>query len=563
MSKLDLVLIHAPSNYDFRHRSILYGPISDVIPSAPLFEMYPIGFVSLGAYLEKYGFHTRVVNIAGRMLRDPRFQVERFMAKLPASLFGIDLHWLPHAHGSLELAKIVKRHHPESKIVFGGLSATYFYRELIQYPQVDFVIRGDSAEVPLLKLLVQMKKNLPVDEVPNLSWKDSQGLPHHNPLSWIPPSLDEFPLDYSYPTRLVISHRDLTSILPFRNWLSYPITMALTCRGCTHGCVTCGGSAYAFQNFYGRLKPAYRHPRLLIRDIRSAQRYLRGPVFIIGDIRQPGEEYAEELLQEIKAEGVKAPLVLELFSPAGRDFFQKIREAMPHFNIQFSIESHDEGVRRTFGKKYSNREVEVTIEEALKAGCRRFDLFFMIGLPQQTFSSVLDTAAYCRHLLRELDYGKRLHPQISPLAPFLDPGSQAFEEPERFGYRRLIHTLEEHRQALLKPSWKYMLNYETHWLNRDEIVASTYEAALKFNELKLEHGLLSSRTARSVESRIREAISLVSQVDRLLESGEEDKVAHLEKLGRSTICEKKELEWPALPLWLNVSGLLRAILGRR
>ena len=28
-------------------------------------------------------------------------------------------------------------------------------------------------------------------------------------------------------------------------------------------------------------------------------------------------------------------------------------------------------------------------------------------------------------------------PFISPLAPFLDPGSRAFEEPERYGYRLL------------------------------------------------------------------------------------------------------------------------------
>ncbi len=559
MSELDLVLLHAPSNYDFRQRSIFYGPISDVIPPAPVFEMYPIGFVSLGAYLERHGLRCRVVNIASRMLRSPSFDAEEFIAKLRSRVFGIDLHWLPHAHGSLELARIVKRHHPDSKVVFGGLSATYFREELIQYPQVDFVIRGDSAEVPLLELLTRLKKGLPIEEVPNLSWKDDAGVPHHNPLSLVPSSLDDFPLDYDYPTRLVIRHRDLLSILPFRNWLSYPITMALTCRGCTHNCVTCGGSAYAFRRFYRRDKPAYRSPKLLVQDIRSVQKYLRGPVFIIGDIRQPGEEYAEELLGELRAQRIRVPLVLELFSPAGKEFFDQVRKAAPQFNIQFSIESHDEGVRQAFGKGYPNQEVEKTVEEALKAGCKRFDLFFMIGLPRQDFSLAVETATYCRGLLRELDPERRLHPQISPLAPFLDPGSQAFEEPEKFGYKLLFRSLEEHRRALLEPSWKYMLNYETRWLNRDELVAATYEAALKFNELKLEHGLLSSQTAHSVESRIRESLNLVNQVDRLAKGGQQ---LNLRKLERSTICEKKELEWPALPLWLNLSGVLRALFSR-
>ena len=35
MSNPDLVLIHAPSVYDFREKDILFGPISDVVPSKP------------------------------------------------------------------------------------------------------------------------------------------------------------------------------------------------------------------------------------------------------------------------------------------------------------------------------------------------------------------------------------------------------------------------------------------------------------------------------------------------------------------------------------------------
>ena len=103
MTRPELVLLHAPSNYDFRTRSIIYGPISDVIPSSPIFEMYPIGFISIAGYLEKHGVPTRVVNIANRMLSEPGFDVERFLSKLNPLAFGIDLHWLPHAQGSLEL----------------------------------------------------------------------------------------------------------------------------------------------------------------------------------------------------------------------------------------------------------------------------------------------------------------------------------------------------------------------------------------------------------------------------------------------------------------------------
>ena len=99
----------------------------------------------------------------------------------------------------------------------------------------------------------------------------------------------------------------------------------------------------------------------------------------------------------------------------------------------------------------------------------------MIGIPEQTVPSVKETIDYCEELLektKRAGHGGKLHPYISPLAPFLDPGSRAFQEPAKHGYRLFHRTLEEHRQALLAPSWKYTLNYETKWMTREELDAS-------------------------------------------------------------------------------------------
>ncbi len=59
MTKVDLVLLHPPAIYDFRKRPIKLGPISDVIPSTPIFEMYPVGFASISEYLERNGFRSQ------------------------------------------------------------------------------------------------------------------------------------------------------------------------------------------------------------------------------------------------------------------------------------------------------------------------------------------------------------------------------------------------------------------------------------------------------------------------------------------------------------------------
>jgi hypothetical protein len=128
--------------------------------------------------------------------------------------------------------------------------------------------------------------------------------------------------------------------------------------------------------------------------------------------------------------------------------------------------------------------------------CTRIDVFFMIGLPAQTTASVRDTVEYCGHLFKLGD--KRLSCFISPMGPFIDPGSRGFEEPERFGYRLFARTLEEHRQLLIQPTWEHILNYETKWMTRRELVDATYDAAERLNELKVQHGRLSARRGRGV-----------------------------------------------------------------
>ena len=80
-----------------------------------------------------------------------------------------------------------------------------------------------------------------LSDIPNLTWKDASGAIRINPLSWVPDDMDAISLDYAYPMKGVLRHHDMTSYLPMKGWLSYPVTASLTCRGCARNCATCGG----------------------------------------------------------------------------------------------------------------------------------------------------------------------------------------------------------------------------------------------------------------------------------------------------------------------------------
>ena len=566
-AKPDLVLLHAPSVYDFRKLPILFGPISDLVPSTPIFEMYPVGFSSIAEHLERNGIHVRIANLALRMLKKENFDAARFIAELHPKAFGIDLHWLPHAQGSLEVAALCKKYHPHIPVIFGGYSATYFSEELIAYPQVDFVVRGDSAEEPLRQLLLSLKQGTSFEAIPNLTWKDKKNKVRINPMSHVVRTLDEYSNNYPHLFRSAMKYFDLQSLIPIHDWWEYPITAVMTCRGCTHNCVICGGSHYALSRYCTREACTYRSPDKVAADIISISKYTNAPIFVVGDLRQAGEDYARTVLSRIRATRPKNQVVLELFTPAPESYFQEVAEALPHFNFEISPESHDEQVRRASGKFYTNKAMEESIRFALDHGCSKLDVFFMIGLPHQTLSSVMETIAYCEHLMKTFD--RRLNPFISPLAPFLDPGSIAFEKADEMGYRVFFKTLEDYRKALLAPSWKYTLSYETKWMTRHEIVEGSYQAGLRLNRLKQHYGLLDGETAEITEKRILLAREMVRKIDEIIllrEPERSQKLMNLketlDRASMSTVCDKKEIKWPVFRYRLNFPNILRALLAR-
>ncbi len=566
-AKPDIVLLHPPSVYDFRQSMIVPSPISDLVPSTPIFEMYPIGFTFLGEYLERNGFNARIVNIAQRMLEDAKFDVARFLSRMRPAAFGIDLHWLTHVQGALEISRLVKQVHPEIPVIMGGYSATYFHRELIAYPQVDYVLRGDSTEEPLRMLMESISGGSPPDAVPNLTYLTPQGEVVVNPLNYVPASLEYLGNNYKYMIRSALKYRDWKSLRAFWNWWRYPITMVLTCRGCSHDCAFCGGSRGAISHFCGRQKVAYRAPEKIAYDIELLSKFSTAPIFIVGDLMQGGRDYAVETLDFISHIAPGNHIVLELFGPAPRDFFDRIASNLEHFDFQISPETHDEEIRALIGKPYGNEELERNIVWALEAGCEKFDVFFMIGLPGQTRDSVLETINYCGRLLRK--YGPRVNPSIGPLAPFIDPGCTYYREPERYGYRLIHHTLEDYARASLSPHWRDLLGYDTKWMSRQDIVDVTYEALLALNTIKANSGLISPEHASMNERRLRDTISLLKMVDDILELGDprlqqtelEKLIRESQQLSRQLYLPKEELMWPVVGSRFRRLNIFRILMG--
>lgn len=546
MGSIDVCLVHPPSIYDFRKKKLKLGPISDVVPSTPVFEMYPIGFVSMLAYLIKHGHRARIVNLAVKMLADKNFDVERYIRGIDAEVYGVDLHWLPHVHGAYHISKMIKRLHPNSKVVLGGFSATYFSDEIMkEWPWIDYILAGDYQEEPLLELTEASERGVDISAIPNLVYRTENGTIRHNKTGNVSDAVKRVFIDYKELARNTVRYHDVKGHMPYYSWIKNPEGFTMIEHGCQFSCGFCGGSKFTYGNFYSSRSPMFRDPATVALEMELVQETIGAPVFISGDLSAAGSKYHDSLFKEVKERGIDLPLLTEYFVPPNIEYLNKLSRTFPDFSAEISPDSSIESIRYANGRRYTNAALEKCIVDAEKAGCKKFDVYFMIGLSKQNKKDVMADVDYSRSLVSGYSSRKMdVYSFIAPLAPFVDPGSLIFEMPEKYGYRLRARRLMEFYDLLDKgKSWEDHLNYRTEFMSKKDIIETTYNAGIKMIEASEAEGRISPDTAAKSISNIRDYISGKHY------AGETDQSKNLTYLN-------KQIEWSSrhriTPVYLGV-----------
>lgn len=479
--KSDIAFIHAPSIFDFRRRHLKEGPIGDVVPSTPLFEMYPVGFVSMLNHALEEGFSGRICNLAVLMLSDDAFDVEKYLKGVDADIYGIDLHWLPHVHGAFNVARIIKRIHPDRKVVFGGFSSSYFAEDILASNEaVDYVMSGDLVEKQMNSLIDAVQKGSNLESVPNLVYRIEGKIVRNPPLRDPDPTAAEF-INYQVLVKNSVKYHDIKGHLPFYSWITNPTGMTLVQHGCQLNCGFCGGSNFAYKNHYNFNSPLRRDPARVAEEIEVVQDTINSPVFIAGDINLMGEKFYVKLFEEIRNRGIDLPLLTEYFVPPGEDYYRTMTKFGPQFMCEISPDSSDQKIRSETGRYYSNEALAKSIDLASKYGSKKFDVYFSIGLPMQSKGDVLNDADYLENLISTHSSSDMpIFGFISPLTPFLDPGSLFYEMPDRYGFKITASKIMDYYNLLDRGnSWEDFLNYETKWMSKTELIEATYESGIR------------------------------------------------------------------------------------
>jgi clorobiocin biosynthesis protein CloN6 len=505
----DLFLLHAPSVYDFRERDDMlfaYLSDSDSVNVTSIYEMYPIGWFSIKQRLADHGFDTKIVNVASLMLQYPDLDVRRLLRGLEAPIFGFDLHWMTQCNGAIELAAVLKQEHPDALTIFGGISATYYAKQLITYPSVDVVVQGYDTLDPVTELVAKVVRGGSRDfsSIPNLLYKtdgdvQSSGFTHKPAANY-----NNVRNDWSY-------YRDAPSPSP----LTSKLIMTLPNTGCAHDCGWCGGSKFAYRNIMEVRKTLIQKDHdLVVEELRTMGEAAKRTSIYALQCYSEGKGRMHAYLDAVKEVGYNS-VSFEQFNLTPPDTLKKMGESTDAY-IMLSPESHDPKISAAAGRgTYTMAQMEEWIPRALDAGVKGVMVWFFIGMPYQDRQSVMDTVAYSERLIRKFGGWKAL-PLICPMVPFLDPGCRFFEEPEQHGYRIFHKTLEEHRQAMVEPLWHRRLNYETRWLDRRQLQDVSYEAIARLVEIKGEYGVLPSEFCQAILTTIDETQQLLGEMEKAL-----------------------------------------------
>jgi len=455
--------------------------------------MYPIGLISLAEILQKNNYKVQIVNLALKMINKKKFDLNKYLKKLDAMVFGFDLHWMIHAQGTIRIAEMIKKLKPNSKIVFGGFTASYFHKELIQnYPFIDFVIRGDSAEYPLLNLMDKIRFAKKFDKVPNLVWREDQKT-RINQFSHVPNDIEyngiNFPKIYF---KMFLNSHDIDplSYLPTLYFLKKPVIPILFSKGCTYNCINCGGSQYANKIISNRTCIAKKPPKLVAQELLSISQSFNFPIRIIGDLRICGRRYCDELFQHLGKYRIDNPTTFEFFTPANKQYIDKIRKHFNRVSIEISPESGNQNVRMFQGRPFTNRGILDMIKNLNLLDEYLLLMWFQVGNALDSENSLNETLRFSEKAIKIAP--KNVHPFLSPLAPYIDPGSLAFDFPERYGYNILYPSLKAQVSGFEQPIWKYYLNYETKHITRDNSVALSYKYIKLLEEIKFKYDLLTN-----------------------------------------------------------------------
>jgi len=410
------ILLVNPSQYE------LYGGLK--APDHP-----PMGLAYIGAVLGAAGHEVEIIDMdADGMTR------ESFLELLKARVFKIVgvTTLTPSFSKAVEITKLVKEA-SGALTVLGGIHPTIMPDSSLAPESVDFIVKGEG-EITMRELAACVESGGDLSGVDGIGYKLSGKIVMNRARALIQ-DLDSLP----FPALHLFKTRSYT----YPDALYSPTLPVITSRGCPGNCTYCNTKDIFTKRFRARsAKNVVEEFRHLVADYGVKEIHIWDDNFTTLKPR----------VLEIRDEVKKCGLNVKFAFPNGLriDFIdEEILNAlkdMGTYSIAVGIESGSQRILDVIKKGISLKKIRERFSLIKKVGLESWG-FFMIGLPEETPETILET----------IKFAIELDPDIAKfhiLKPF--PGTEVFAQLSSKGlitstdYKDYgIHTKPAHRLEAL------------------------------------------------------------------------------------------------------------------
>ncbi len=386
---IDLALISSPTS----------SPLA--ASAAEFASTPPLGLAYLAAVMRKNRYEVQIVDMNLRCCT-PKY-LRRFLAIKRPRMVGIST--LTESYpNAVRIAKIVKEFCREISVVVGGPHVTFMAEQVLNHNCFDFVVCREG-ELTLMELAnYQLRGDGHLEEIPGLCWR-SRDVIHRAPPRPLIEGLDNYPLPA----------RDLLLMEKYHN-----AGALITGRGCPGRCIFCSAGAMSG----GRYRK--RSPQNVLSELHVLRRMKVSSLIFVDDSLTANLERLDRILFMMEREGIDLPWACEsrvdIEDPA---FFERMARA-GCTNVQLGVESGSQRVLSKLGKGTNLDQVLAAVEGACRVGIGPM-CSFMIGLPEDTMETAMQTIRFAEELQR--DYYAQVG--ISIATPF--PGTPMFRKARQLG----------------------------------------------------------------------------------------------------------------------------------
>ena len=292
---------------------LLFQPASEWYGQR-VFSTISNGLFAVAMFLGDQGLDVKICHFVAS---EPTNKVVKsYIEQYNPEVVGINLSWHIHCAQALQVARLVKQCNNRINVVVGGMTASRFYSEILEYikfesdhkktePWVDLIVKGDG-EKPLAEYLQKGK----APEY-NVSFINSKGKIVHKPMSYVQKTIPRTKL--KDPRQIVDNWDDYlnrdcvrTSVPGLEDELGHQrgkseIDLYIG-KGCANNCSYCGGCASAHKLSFRRIGVLFRHIDDVVSDILSLEKAGVNTIYADFD-PDPSRTFYWKLFRELSSIG--------------------------------------------------------------------------------------------------------------------------------------------------------------------------------------------------------------------------------------------------------------------